>query len=473
MTAVLLLVLGLGALAAGILVGRYYVPDDRALRRTARHAQSYVKAINRLLERDRDGAVDELVGVVAENVDDVEPYFALGALFRLRGEWERAIRVHQAIELREQSNRALCQRARYQLGLDFRAAGMPRRATRAMEDCLESNPKSVEALRALCSLYEEQGRFGEAAEALGRLAKLGDDADTDREHHLLCAAGQRAIEHDDLASAKRFLKAAEGIIKDSAHLHVASAELAAAKSNWKGASARLTQALSMQPDIVSYLAGPLKAAEIELRAGSESAQLDATQGAATALRSIHDEIGGEPLLALASAELLADVNREESLTLLHQLSDDNPDLLPARVAAARLALTSGDADEVKRELEALVGDHGVLESSLDGVWCCDSCGHPAEFFSWRCSACRQWGSPRLDLGSVTRTPVSERRERRSERRAGTMGTGRALPEATLDSGLSEAALQIAGSRSSALGRAGKWMRGAIGVVRGTGKSDSE
>ncbi len=473
MTAVLLLALGLGGLAAGILVGRYYVPDDRALRRTARHAQSYIKAINMLLERDRDGAVDALVEVVAENVDDVEPYFALGALFRNRGEWERAIRVHQAIELRMQGNRSLCQRAHYQLALDFRAAGMPRRATRAMEGCLEGDPKSVDALRALCSLYEEQGRFAEAAETLSRLAKLDDNSHMDREHHLLCAAAQRAIENDDLASAKRFLKSAEGIVADTPHLLVAWAELAAAKSNWKGASARLKQALSLQPEIVSYLAGPLKAAEIELRAGSESAQRDATEGAASALLSVHDDVGGEPLLALASAELLAEVNRDEATELLHRITDDNPELLPARVAAARLALASGNAEDVQRELAALVGEQGVLESSLDGVWCCTACGHPAEFFSWRCSACRHWGSPRLDLGSVMRTPVASRRERRSERRSGHMGTGRALPEATVDSGLSEAQLQVAGSRSSALGRAGKWMRGAMGVVRGTKKRSSD
>ena len=36
--ALVLLLVGLGALAAGVLIGRYYVPDDRQLRRTARHA---------------------------------------------------------------------------------------------------------------------------------------------------------------------------------------------------------------------------------------------------------------------------------------------------------------------------------------------------------------------------------------------------------------------------------------------------
>ncbi len=474
MTAILLLALGLGGLAAGILVGRYYVPDDRALRRTARHAKSYVKAINLLLERDRDGAVKELVDVVAENVDDVEPYFALGALFRNRGEWERAIRVHQAIELREHGNRSLCQRARYQLGLDFRAAGMPRRATRAMENCLEADPKSSDALRALVSLYEEQGRFAEAAEALGRLAKLDPATDREREHHLLCAAAQRAIEHDDLGSAKRFLKAAAGAGEgESAHCLVASAELAFAKKNWKGAVTRLGQAVAFEPEIVSYLAGPLKAAQSELQAGSETAESDAQQRAAQVLRDAGEGVGGGRLLALASAELLAVVEPDTALSQLHLLRDENPDFLPARVASARLALEADDEAALREELEALVGENGVLDSALDGVWCCSRCAHPSEFFSWRCESCRQWGSPRLDHGSAVRAPAPARRERRQERRTGPMGNGQALPEAALDSGLSDAALVEAGSRRSALGRAGRWVKGAIGAVRGSGPRDGE
>ena len=95
--ALVILLVGLGCMAAGVLIGRYYVPDDRQLRRTARHARSYMKALSFLIARDHETVVNELRTVVEENIDDVEPYFALGAMFRSRGEHERAIRVHQAL----------------------------------------------------------------------------------------------------------------------------------------------------------------------------------------------------------------------------------------------------------------------------------------------------------------------------------------------------------------------------------------
>src|SRR5512147_32039 len=200
--ALVLLLVGLGALAAGVLIGRYYVPDDRQLRRTARHGRAYMRALSYMVGRDHEAAVAELRSVVEESVDDVEPYFALGAMFRSRGEHERAIRVHQALAQRERDKRKLRQRAMYELGLDFRAAGMPRRATRAMEEVLLEDPGHEGGLRALASLYEEQARFNEAAGLWQRLGKRRSEDTSRREHHLLVAAAQAAMGRDDLESAK-------------------------------------------------------------------------------------------------------------------------------------------------------------------------------------------------------------------------------------------------------------------------------
>src|SRR5262252_2051895 len=205
--ALVLLLVGFGALAAGVLIGRYYVPDDRQLRRTARHSRAYMRALNHLIARDHETVVRELRTVVEENVDEVEPYFALGAMFRTRGEHERAIRVHQALALRERDKRKLRQRAMYELGLDFRAAGMPRRATRAMEEVLLEEPNHLGALRALAALYEEQARFNEAAGLWNRLGRRRSEDTSYREHHLLVAAAQAALGRDDLYTTKQLLKA--------------------------------------------------------------------------------------------------------------------------------------------------------------------------------------------------------------------------------------------------------------------------
>jgi tetratricopeptide (TPR) repeat protein len=265
--ALLILLIALGALAAGVLVGRYYVPDDRALKRRARHAQHYLKALTHHIARDHDVVVAELRKVVDDNVDDSEPYFALAALFRGRGEHERAVRVHQALAVREGASARLRQRALFELGLDFRAAGMPRRAVKALEQVLADDAGHEGALRALCGLYEEQGRFAEAATAWGRLGKVQGEPPPRRHHHLLCAAAQQAIAAGDLDSAKQLLREAKGG-GESPHFFVVAAELAAARGNARGARERLCQALTAAPELVPYLVPGLATADREVAEAS-------------------------------------------------------------------------------------------------------------------------------------------------------------------------------------------------------------
>ena len=478
MTALILFMLGFGALAAGILIGRYYVPDDRMLKRTARHSKSYMRAINYLLARDRDAAIEELKGVVQENIDEIEPYFALGALFRARGEWERAIRVHQAIHLREGSKKIRL-RARYQLGLDFRAAGMPRRATRAMEDCLAQDNKHEGAMLALCGLYEEQGRYTEAADAWRRLHKLRNEERPPREHHLLVAAAQRAINAGDTDSAKRLLRDAEKMDDHSVHMLAAAAELAAARGNPKGASARLRQALAVAPDLAAFLVPGLVEAQRQL----VSIELDKLKGddapgpdrqqredELTAERTVAElaealeSAGPNPHLLLAMAELRSRYDPEVALDDYRSIGERFPDLLPARVAAARLALASGEEAAMAAELVALVGSDGALAWAADGVWRCGHCGNRNDDFFWRCRECRRWGTIRLDVGREAQelSPPSPR-ERRELPRGGPsqalLGSADvALPEPELDSGLSVDELTAASRRHSLLGRVGGWFR---------------
>jgi len=524
------MLVGFGALAAGVLIGRYYVPDDRQLRRTARHSKAYMRALSHLIARDHDTAVSELRTVVEENVDDVEPYFALGAMFRSRGEHERAIRVHQALALRERDRRKLKQRAMYELGLDFRAAGMPRRATRAMEEVLLEEPSHEPALRVLAALYEEQARFNEAA---GLQHRLGKRRDTSlREHHLLVAASQAALGRDDLDSAKQLLKAAQKL-HESAHLFAAAAELAAARGNHRGAKERLRQALVADPALVPHLLPGLIAAEEGIAAGGRPtegkvrddldeerrskpmmavdpavAELAGTEQDAKQLASgetalapasaatptrIATPAHGVPLvpasrptgtvnervlallaeveettgprleIALIRAQLDPPADPARQVALATELATRFPDAIAARVATARLAIAGGDQAAIRTALEVFVSEQGALAWALRGRWQCEQCGHRPVAFSWRCGQCRRWGSLRMETG-IEPPPVPSRERRavtRSPRPEGLLGVSpdEALPSATLDVGLSDEELALAGTRRSLLGRVGGWFSG--------------
>jgi lipopolysaccharide biosynthesis regulator YciM len=472
------------------LIGRYYVPDDRQLRRTARHSRAYMRALSHLIARDHETVVGELRSVVEENIEDVEPYFALGALFRSRGEHERAIRVHQALALRERDKRKLRQRAMYELGLDFRAAGMPRRATRAMEEVLLEEPSHEGALRALAALYEEQARFQESAGLWQRLGKRRDEDTSLREHHLLVAAAQAALARDDQESAKQQLKAAQKLA-DTAHFYAAAAELAAVRGNHRGAKERLKQALVAEPALAPHVLPGLIAAEegIDRADKPKEDELEVTpipgplpspppaapdsvalvptakptgsvnERVLATLAEIEAKTGPRLELALIRAQLGGSTQSE----VARELAEKFTDALAARVIAARLALDANDSGAIRQALDVLVGDRGALAWALRGRWQCEHCGNRPGPFSWRCGQCRRWGTLRMETG-VEPPPIPPR-DRRAEPRSsrvkieGLLGEAPdiALPAPTLDHGLSEDDLARGGAaKRSLLGRVGGW-----------------
>lgn len=511
----ILILVATGGIILGILVGRYYVPDDRMLKRTAGHARAYIRAVSHLLAREPEAAESELKEVIRDNVDDIEPYFALAALFRSRGEWERAIRVHQAIAVREGQSKRVRLRAFYELGQDYRRAGMPRRATRAMEECLAEDSRHEGALRALAGLYEEQGRFADAAETWRRLTKLRSGEVAIRQHHLLVAAAQRALEQGDLDSARQLLRDAQRQDQHSAHGLVCAAELAAARGKLDRAVARLEQALGTAPELARVLVPGLFQAHRQLCEAAWRAQQErggasnpadapgdhgadpgdgrtagadhdaspdeliderAARATVASLEGVRASAGDNGHIELSIAELRSHYDPAAALADYRRAAERNPVLLPARIAAARLALAGGDAKDIARELEALAGQDGVLSWATNGSWRCGHCGHRQEALFWRCDGCRRWGTVRLDVGrAVLDAPPPPPRERRELPRGGVhmalLGARsvHALPEPSVASGLSAEELAQAGRRPSMLGRVSGWVSGAWSGLRGSSK----
>ena len=56
---------------------------------------SYFRGLNFLINQQPDKAIEAFIEVVKVDPQTVELHFALGNLFRRRGEVERAIRMHQ------------------------------------------------------------------------------------------------------------------------------------------------------------------------------------------------------------------------------------------------------------------------------------------------------------------------------------------------------------------------------------------
>lgn len=190
--------------------------DLRQLRIENRQApKAYFKGLNFLLNEQQDQAIDAFIEAVQNDPDTSELHFALGNLFRRRGEYERAVRVHEHLMSRGDLTQTEHDRAQHALALDFLKAGLLDRAEAALRK-LEGTPFEEEARLALLSIYERSRDWANATEIAARLGNSGHGSFSTRQAHYLCEQAMAAASAGDASKALTTLTEAVAMAPDSA-----------------------------------------------------------------------------------------------------------------------------------------------------------------------------------------------------------------------------------------------------------------
>src|SRR5271168_4015167 len=160
----------LAALVLGILAGhfgwgkRWTVPFGKL-------HPDYLTGLDYLVTEQPDRALDMFLKLMDANVDTIETHFALGALYRRRGEVERAIRIHQNLLARDALAPVHREQALLALAQDYLRAGLLDRAEGLFQKVSEVPRLRASALDALRLVYERQHDW---QQALGAYRQLGD-----------------------------------------------------------------------------------------------------------------------------------------------------------------------------------------------------------------------------------------------------------------------------------------------------------
>lgn len=376
---------GFFLLIVGTVLGRYYAPDRRPLRRATREGNAYARGLVEVLEGNQDAAIGEISKAIKENSKAVEPFFALGTLFRGRGEYERAVRVHQSILVRRDIDKKTKMRVHYQLAEDFVAAGFDRRATKALEWLLTQDPKSEEALRRLGGLYQRTGEWRRAAAAYSKLAKSTKEDLSALVAHMHSEEAAAALKKNEMDIARKALRRALGVDSDSTHALHLLAMYQQRKGDHGAASKAWQKALTLQPNLAAFFFPLLQE---ELFALNKLSDLDAFAD------KLLEENPGNVHVRLAHARFDKKRNSRRAAAALLAILDEHPHLLPARREASSLVLEHGSAGEIKQAFEDLLD----LLGKADRGYRCGKCGHSAREIFWRCSSCDSWDSVNVAWG---------------------------------------------------------------------------
>ena len=351
--------------------------DLRQLRMESRQApKAYFKGLNFLLNEQQDQAIDAFIEAVQNDPDTSELHFALGNLFRRRGEYERAVRVHQHLLSRGDLSLDDRHRAQHGLALDYLKAGLLDRAEEALLK-LEGTRFEAQSRLALLANYERSRDWGHAAQIAQKLEDCGQGSFKGRLSHYLCEQAMACVAANDPPQALAHLTQAMHIAPDAPRPRIDMAALQSQQGDAALACETLTQALATAPAAVALIAPRL--AQCAIASGQGPRALARLKALYTHTPSL-DVLDAIVALEAASGAPTATAREWYARHLESE---------PSLVAAAKWI--AGE----KLEHEQF---HPQVQRALDQAvkpltrYRCAACGFEAKQHFWQCPGCQAWDS---------------------------------------------------------------------------------
>jgi lipopolysaccharide assembly protein B len=360
------------------------------IRASSRLPDSYFAGLNFLLNEQPDKAIDAFVDVVKLDPETIELHFALGNLFRRRGETDRAIRVHQNLVGRNDLDPAQREHALYELGQDYLRAGLLDRAEEAF-DRLAAGSYAGAALANRLSIAQMVRDWPRAIELAGQLQLRAGSEQRHLTAHFHCELAQQALA--DAAAAGRQERARREI----------DAALEAGPGHprpWllRGETAFTDGDVADALDAWRQVAriSPPHLALIGERWLLAHERLGRTDDGVAVLEKVHrDNASVDALRALARCRARRDGPRAAVEWLQHELAR-TPSLLGLeqlielrRAAAAAPGAAPSPLADADSELTSTLIRRQAARLSR---FVCGQCGFKAREFYWQCPGCNHWDS---------------------------------------------------------------------------------
>jgi lipopolysaccharide biosynthesis regulator YciM len=338
---------------------------------------SYFKGLNFLLSEQPDKAIEAFIEVVKVDPQTIELHFALGGLFRRRGEVERAIRMHQNLVERPDLGAEQKLAALYELAQDYFKAGLLDRAEELFLK-LEGTSYTEQALRFLLEIYEQEKDWHKAIGIAGKLETVTGRSHQKEIANFRCELALNELIHSRPDAARPHLAQALAHHRLCVRANILLGDLELAAKRPEAAIEAWMRIESQNPQYLALVAERIFNAYKELGRLEEGVNLlrgylakyPSLDMLNVVFQGMLESQGTEPAYRLARDEL----RRMPTLLGLDKL-------LEAQMLEAPL--------DRRRDLELikeLVNQH---TRSL-AMYKCDVCGFRARQYYWHCPACAEW-----------------------------------------------------------------------------------
>jgi len=340
---------------------------------------AYFKGLNFLIKEQHDKAIEAFIEAVKINSESLELHFALGSLFRLRGEIDRAIHLHHNLLERPQLSDIQRFAIMAELAQDYLKAGLFDRAEELFRALCASPTYHQPALRSLLDIYIRERDWTRAIETAAELERASGVRFHKEIAQFHCELAVEAAAAVGVDQAKKHLVEALAANSECVRATIMLGDMEAAAGArleaiaiWKRVEQQKSQYLGLVASrlLENYTAQDKTSEGLELlKMWMEKYSLPSILNIIYEATLKHE--GADAAAKLARTELI----RKPSLNILD------------RLLQAREIEKSGEESDVGLIKNTV---HHFLGNTRS--YCCSQCGFRARQYYWQCPGCNHWES---------------------------------------------------------------------------------
>ncbi|WP_199611848.1 lipopolysaccharide assembly protein LapB [Flocculibacter collagenilyticus] len=354
----------------GWIMGRNSIRNDDVANQRKFYKQ-YTQSLNFLLDGQKDEAIEQLINFLEVNSSTIETHLVLANLFRRRGEFDRAIKIHSFL-LQQVLPDELINKVKLELGRDYVKAGIYGHAESTFLEILPN--KNEEVVQEILNLYQITKEWKKGIDVIQTIKSIHSTDLKKSAAHFYC-------EYADLLSSQYKTEAqlhtALKIDPQCTRALLALADFSIKNADYKSAKKHLLQILEVDKEFSADIADQLEHCYINLNEEYVFYEF---------LKSY-----SQPKLCVAFAIKYAKYiekfeSTENALQYMTQMLQDTPNIR----AFIKLLELSKDAARSKTELVETIR---VLVSNYlktKALYNCRNCGFNSNQRYWQCPSCHKW-----------------------------------------------------------------------------------
>ncbi len=341
--------------------------------------QKIVSGVRFLLEGKKSKASEYLVDLLNDESDSYEAHLALAEVYRNRGDFDRAIKLHEELYSSKDIPKTKTDLASYELAKDFIAVSLYDKAIELLKAPIFDPDLQFKCISLLIKTYQRLGDWDDAMSLIEKNRdRLSDKYTVKLYSQFLCEKAQRALMAGKIVDGEKFITEALTINPSSTRGMIMKCDLLNGQGNNKVAIDLLEEIVTNNPDMVLIALPSLRKCYILPQ------ELDAYMK--TIEGWMKKTSSSEIIIEYASLLLKTDRDAARKLVVNQLRLHPSIKLFAELLNLQILSTNDKEACENMGLILTMIND----EEAKRNTFSCHSCGFSSRVMFWKCPSCGEW-----------------------------------------------------------------------------------